>query len=66
MISRANSKSAAPTRRRQATNQASLAVKTEASNSWVDVDMLVRTRYAVMSRPILPGMEEEGGIQKLK
>ena len=28
--------------------------------------MLVRTRNAVMCSPILPGMEEVGGIQKLK
>ena len=43
-----------------------MAVKVEALNSCADVDMLVRTRYAVMRSDILPGMDEEGGIQKLK
>ena len=66
LINKANSKSAPPTRSRQATNHASIAVKTEASNSWLEMDMLVRMRYAVISNPILPGIEEDGGIQKLK
>ena len=66
MISKENSNSAAATRRRQTTNQTSIAVKIEASNSRAEVDILVRMRNAVMSNPILPGIEDVVGIKKLK
>ena len=66
LISKENSNSAAATRRRQTTNQTSIAVKIEASNSRAEVDILVRMRNAVMSNPILPGIEDVVGIKKLK
>ena len=43
-----------------------MAVKTLASNGRAEVAMFVKIRYAVMSKPILPGIEAVGGIQKLK